>query len=42
MERENDFTGLVELGTATIETQGAIGPREDLVAQLEQAGLSDD
>jgi hypothetical protein len=42
MERENDSADLVELGTASIETQGPIGSVEDVVLQQDVAGLTDD
>jgi hypothetical protein len=42
MEREMSIADLVELGTASVETQGPIGTVEDVVLLQEVAGLSDD
>jgi len=39
MEREDD---VIELGTATIETMGAIGQGTDEVLGRDAAGLSED
>lgn len=42
MEREHDTADLIELGTASVETQGVIGRKLDGVIQLEVEGLTDD
>jgi hypothetical protein len=42
MEREYDNADLIELGTASVETQGIVGRKNDGVIQLEVIGLTDD
>jgi hypothetical protein len=42
MEREDSFADLVELGTASVETQGPVGVLEDQQLGQVVAGLSDD
>ena len=42
MEREHDSADLIELGTASVETQGPVGVLfDEQIASLQQ-GLSDD
>lgn len=46
MERENHgadrIENLVDLGQASVETQGIVGREEDVNLQLKQIGLSDE
>jgi len=42
MDRENSFADLVELGTASVETQGPVGVEEDTQLGQVVAGLTDD
>lgn len=42
MERDNDTTELVELGSVSAETQGVDGLFSDGVIAIKQTGLSDD
>lgn len=42
MERDNDTIDLVELGTASVETQGVDGPLTDAQIGFNLGGISDD
>ncbi len=42
MERDNENTVLVELGTASEQTLGAKGDLSDFVREIPATGISDD
>lgn len=42
MERDTDTTDLVELGAASVETQGIDGPKTDVQVGFNLGGISDE
>lgn len=42
MDREHDTADLIDLGQASIETQGIVGRETDVGFQLKPLGISDE